>query len=161
MDPCLPSSSSSRSWRRFRRTFSSMTSSRLIFKLPLSNSWFFIIAIFFFKCLTRVSPSCFVPIMTPLITLRILQNRAKTINAEIQSLKSMCVFCFQLKVELWMKLNMDHINMVDTLLTFNSYSSKYGPYYMDHIKVGKLTNSLMYNLIKEKNNVQRPSDNDF
>ena len=128
MDPCLPSSSSSRSWRRFRRTFSSMTSSRLIFKLPLSNSWFFIIAIFFFKCLTRVSLSCFVPTMTPLITLRILQNRAKTINAEIQSLKSTCVFCFQLKVELWMELN-----MVDTLLTFNSYSTKYGPYDMVHI----------------------------
>ena len=32
---------------------------------------------------------------------------------------------------------------------------------MDHISMGKLTNSLMYNLIKEKNNVQRPSDNDF
>ena len=53
------------------------------------------------------------------------------------------------------------LNMVDTLLTFNSYSTKYVPYHMDHIKVGKLTNSLMYNLIKEKNNVQRPSDNDF
>lgn len=121
MDPCLPSSSSSRSWRRFRRTFSSMTSSRLIFKLPLSNSWFFIIAIFFFKCLTRVSPSCFVPIMTPLITLRILQNRAKTINAEIQSLNSICFFQLQVGPEwnwIWwtrcwplthILRNMDHI----------------------------------------------------
>ena len=78
----LPSSSSSLSWRRFSLTFSSIISSRLTFKLSLSNSWFFMIATFFFKCLTRASASCFVPIITPLITRRILQKRANTINAE-------------------------------------------------------------------------------